>query len=493
MAKYQNKTTGVVEEISSPELNPELTAGKSLVSDNTSIGGQAGFQSITSESLTPTKTVNYNTPQVIPIYPVSGLNTTTNPSQLTNEEIKASNLSSDIQKLNLTSVGKAGEQAKQEEIFGIPELTKSQKDLEVRLKGLQNEALAIPLQLQQESQGRGVTAGGIQPIQTARLRENAIRALTVSSLLEASRGNIATAQDQADRAVAQKYDPIEEEIRVKTANLDLILKDPKTTLAQKNRAGAQLQIQEARKAELEKNKQNDSIVLSLMTEAIKNSPDNAFKIQQVQGRSPQEALSILAPYLSDPLAKEKALTELELNRANIDRIRADTAKTNAEKEKIISEFPTSKNGKKQLQNNEALTLVNELLSPDSIGKGSALGFSGAKFVPFGQSLGLQGERTSFEAKVNTLKSNLTLDNLSLLKGAMSDKDLLFLNSIGSSLDTSMSEAEFDKELTRIKDKLENAGATAITSSSSIPRGTDGASYGLPDYESDGTQWVLKNK
>lgn len=110
---------------------------------------------------------------------------------------------------------------------------------------------------------------------------------------------------------------------------------------------------------------------------------------------------------------------------------------------------------------ETLNLVNELLSPDAVGKSSAVGASAAKFLPFGQSLGLQGNRTAFEAKVNTLKANLTLENLKLLKGAMSDKDLLFLNSIGSSLDVNMGETQFNNELQRIKDKLSGAGGNPV--------------------------------
>lgn len=107
---------------------------------------------------------------------------------------------------------------------------------------------------------------------------------------------------------------------------------------------------------------------------------------------------------------------------------------------------------------EALTLAKELRG-DIAGKGSAVGASLAKFVPFGQSLGLQGNRSAFEAKVETLKSNLTLENLKLLKGAMSDKDLAFLQAIGSSLNTNMTESQFNAELDKIIGKLESATGT----------------------------------
>lgn len=123
--------------------------------------------------------------------------------------------------------------------------------------------------------------------------------------------------------------------------------------------------------------------------------------------------------------------------------------------------------KAQMQQNEALSLAKELRQDNAIGKKSAVGASLAKFVPYGQALGLQGERTAFENKVNTLKSNLTLDNLKLLKGAMSDKDLLFLNSIGSSLSTDMSEKTFNQELDKIASKLEKAGASTGSTNNTV--------------------------
>lgn len=128
----------------------------------------------------------------------------------------------------------------------------------------------------------------------------------------------------------------------------------------------------------------------------------------------------------------------------------------------------------QQQKIEALQLAKELRQEGAVGKGSAVGSSFAKLVPFGQSLGLQGNRTAFEAKVDTLKSNLTLENLKLLKGAMSDKDLAFLNSIGSSLNVNMSEEQFNKELDKVINKLETATGSASNNqpaSMQLPDGT----------------------
>jgi len=165
-------------------------------------------------------------------------------------------------------------------------------------------------------------------------------------------------------------------------------------------------------------------------------------VQQALGANTQaEALALVGGYV-DRLDRQ-------IQQAQLTKLNQDIA--TARNELVTSTGITPEQAERKI---EVVTLANELAKSDATGKKSAVGASLAKFLPFGQSLGLQGNRTAFESKVNTLKSNLTLDNLKLLKGAMSDKDLMFLNSIGSSLDVNMSEAQFDKELGRVITKLD---------------------------------------
>lgn len=434
---------------------------------------------ISSSSLASTSTPNFQSPQQTPIYNVAGLN---QPLTATEPEKKATDLTTQLQELNNQLIGQSDEQAKQEQALGIPDLTRTQNDLSARLKALQNEALAIPLQLQQENIGRGVTEGGLRPIQTAALRNNAIQALSVNSLLEASRGNLSLAQDMADRAVAQKFDPIKERIAVARANLDLIINSPEYSLADKNRAQAQKAIQDERARQIQK----QEAIEAEKGKALLEYAGIADGVTLREMQNAPDAVGVLQIALQRGLVtpeQAKAKLDARKTEAEIARINADTELTNTQKAKILAETSVNTvNAKKMLQNNEAYTLAKALRKSDAPGKGAALGASFAKFVPYGRELGLQGARTAYEAKVNTLKSNLTLENLQLLKGAMSDKDLLFLNSIGSSLDVNMLETEFDKELDRIIKKLEDAGATSVEDDNSIvdyvPEGYYKASDGL---------------
>lgn len=66
---------------------------------------------------------------------------------------------------------------------------------------------------------------------------------------------------------------------------------------------------------------------------------------------------------------------------------------------------------------------------------------------------VRGSSADFEAKVTRLKSLLTLENLGILKGAISDRDMEVLTSAATSLDTKMSESGFRSEVQRIIERV----------------------------------------
>jgi len=188
---------------------------------------------------------------------------------------RANDMSNELQNLYDQTLGESAYRAEQEEAHDIAGMTATQRDLEAQLKGLINEAKAIPLQLQEESAGRGITAGGLAPIEASKLRQNAIKALTVNSLLEASRGNLATALDLVDRAVAQKFDPIREQIAVKIANLELIRNSEAYTQDERRQAQRQLDIQNARLKQVADQEKAEQDKMAVAIEAAQFGVDAA--------------------------------------------------------------------------------------------------------------------------------------------------------------------------------------------------------------------------
>lgn len=172
--------------------------------------------------------------------------------------------------------------------------------------------------------------------------------------------------------------------------------------------------------------------------------------------------------------------EQDLNSANISTQvveQSDGTKVliNSQTGAIISTYGGGASDSKTAMKDETLAIA-QALREDAVGKGSAVGGSLAKMFPKLGEMGLQGNKTAYESRVETLKARLSFENLSLLKGAMSDKDLKFLQDIGSSLNTNMNEKQFNKELDTVIQKLGGAS----TAGSQIITAPDGQQIELVD-------------
>jgi len=110
------------------------------------------------------------------------------------------------------------------------------------------------------------------------------------------------------------------------------------------------------------------------------------------------------------------------------------------------------------QANTALTFIDEIFNDPMLG--AVTGFS-ANFPT------LRPESAGLVQKIDSLKSLLSLQNLGYLKGAMSDKDLVFIQSASSALNRKMTRKAFTNELDKIKTimtrtKLKSGGYAKLT-------------------------------
>lgn len=323
-----------------------------------------------------------------------------------------------------------------------------------------------------EGQGRGQTEGFIGGEQARINREAAIKALPIQAQLAAAQNKVQLAQDHINtwgailmQDAQNKYNFKKEQF---TALKDYLTDVEKLRLAK-------LEKENDRKyAEKQNNIQQ---LTAIMSDAAANGQSGL--ISQIKTLNPEtvtaQQLLNLAGQLRKPVSASKRDTAFDKDGNLVDMQTGE----------ILSQAGGGAvDTQKQQQINETLGLARELLGDggfwDETGKSSAIGASLAKFVPFGQSLGLQGDRTAFENKVNTLKANLTLDNLSLLKGPMSDKDLAFLQAIGSSISTNMSEKEFDTQVKKVVKKLEEKSAVVTPSGTRVLTAPDGLEVEIID-------------
>ena len=279
------------------EINKTLDLAKQQSAADIAAGSPQTFQpgtAITSADLTPaTALTNFQTYQETPVInPYAQQEAEANEPGTLGQSAQQG--TEDLMSLINQSVGESAFRATEEQSRGIQGLQQTQNDLTSRFNALKNEALQIPLAIQNEYIGRGATTSGIAPIQTARLRENAIQALSVSSLLEASRGNLTLALDQVDRAVKQKFDPLREQIAAKQANLALILQSPAYSAEEKSRAQKQMDIQDAKKRSLEKAEGEDKAIRDIAVDAALAGA-NSLVLRQIQNaKTPEEALRFAA-------------------------------------------------------------------------------------------------------------------------------------------------------------------------------------------------------
>lgn len=244
-------------------------------------------------------------PTYPPLYPTAGLtgSTGTDPYANTKPQNQAQDLNSSIQSLNEELSGKSAFETSQFKNLGYGATTDasgnlvandpSMLDLNSKLTALTNEAKAIPLQLQNDASGRGTTTGGLAPIESGALRNNAVQALGVSSLIAAKQGQLAYATQLVENASQQKYGPIEAELKAKTANLQLIINSPDYTNAQKAQATAQAQDIAQKTAQLDLAKTNYNAV---QTEVLKYAgvADAATLSEMQKAQTPAQVAMIAA-------------------------------------------------------------------------------------------------------------------------------------------------------------------------------------------------------
>lgn len=236
-------------------------------------GGVYNPTAIVPQDLKPTSQMTLNTTSQQPVYQTSVLPEYQTPDlQQTEQEKKISGLNSSLQNLYNSLTGKSSYQTEQESKYGVDTIQNTMNDLNSQLTILKNEASAIPLQMDKRISQQGtILTSGYNSEQEKKLRDNSIAALGISSLMAAAQGQLSNAQSLADKAVAQKYDPILEQIDIYTKNLEIIKNDPETTLEEKNRAQKQIDIQTQKADKIEEEKTNTKTIFSIATEAASNA------------------------------------------------------------------------------------------------------------------------------------------------------------------------------------------------------------------------------
>jgi len=186
------------------------------------------------------------------------------------------------------------------------------QDLTAQFDQLANEYKTIPLQVQQDitTGGANVTKGGVAPIQTAQLRQNAIKQLGVSSLLSAANGNLSLAIQQVDAAVKAEFDPKRAQLADARANLEMYMSDPARTTEEKRRAAITTARLDAADAQVKADEENKTAIYDMGIKAVQLGADSLTLSAINSAKTKEEALQILAQ--SGLIAPAKAKRETQV-------------------------------------------------------------------------------------------------------------------------------------------------------------------------------------
>ena len=141
-----------------------------------------------------------------------------------------------------------------------------------------------------------------------------------SATLATVNGQLSTAKGLIDTAIKNKYDPIVNQINAFKSQADLI---SSTLNRDQTKQLAVMQAQLAdRTAQIATNKAISTTMLEKIATAAANSanPAPAYIVAQAQnaalGDNPSSALSIISPYLNDPLAAKQELADIQAKNAS---------------------------------------------------------------------------------------------------------------------------------------------------------------------------------
>lgn len=335
---------------------------------------------------------------------------------------------------------------------GVTNLYNQLSDLNAQATGLKNEAAAIPIQVQQQALGQGVTDRGIAPIETAKLRDNALKALSLGQQYAIVSGNYDKARNYADQLITAKYSQIEANINARKTDLAALEKYDLTP-AQTKLLNAQNAAIKKQEQEMADKKANDKAISDMIINASSQGASSTLLERAKLAKTPTEVATILGQYAGDYWATQKIKSEIA-------KINAEAAKTRAESNKISSELVKNVTGEGRGLANEGLALVNDILNnPEYLnasGRSNIRKFVEAGVVGATDYTNLESKALSIKNKLLPLKTDA--DVRKFFGPQMSNSDVKNILSVSTSLDVeNQSPKELKTELENLQKTFERLG------------------------------------
>ena len=208
--------------------------------------------------------------------------------------------------LNEDLAGRADFEAEKREEFGVTQLTTTfndllsqQQGLNLKSQDLANQLNFVEAQLQQESEGRGRTVGGVAPIAAGRRRGIALeqasvasQSLVVQGSLAAVQGSLANARILVQEAVDVKYGALLQEKSDAIESLELLNLSGVLDREETQRAEEAIRRENAEIRQIEEDKLNQADIWNIAVEAapiLGKLEGGASILQEIQNAPTPEA------------------------------------------------------------------------------------------------------------------------------------------------------------------------------------------------------------
>lgn len=207
--------------------------------------------------------------------------------------------------------------------------------LNAQATSLNREAQAIPLQVQEQFKNTGATNRGVAPIETGKLRENAIRALSIAQQSDiaaaaatGSQLRLNAAKEKAQQIVDLKYKPLEDALAIKKEQY-LLNKDLLTSIDKKRTESLNIALKKEEQAIADK-KELDTYKASAITTALgAGAPKDTIDAAEKAG-STLEVAKILGKYSPETLKYELLKEQIKTEKAQQSNIYSTIKARNAE-------------------------------------------------------------------------------------------------------------------------------------------------------------------
>jgi len=329
--------------------------------------------------------------------------------------------------------GLAGEGAfRQEEraARNLPELEQALGQMNVAITQNARRGAAAMAQTMSDALGTGLTKGSLRVRLDNTQLENAIQSQLMAADSAALQGSVQTANQLVDSAVAAKFEPMKAELEIRKFQLgrldDSVQRgDIKLDKAQQQKFNLQM-------GQVVKQEQDLEVAQELAQNVLKNGAPESMKKAALNATSRKELLEI--PGIERYLMSQGERMDLSIKASKLAKATGSGSDASEQVASILGNID------KMLKNSKG---------------GKAVGSSSrrrARREGKGRSTFKAGtKKQDFAGQYDQLKAALTVDNLDLLTGTISDADLKLLSDLGTSLSLDNSDESFLAELGKIQD------------------------------------------